>query len=132
MIMASSVRQHHARASDRDLAESLRVARSRSRPPIRRRHLNALRLLSAGAAAALIALVYVATRGDEPALSNVASLYASLFLALVAGTAAAAHRGWWGWGFFAAVVAFGPLASLPGLEIQRANADRREKFIAAR
>jgi hypothetical protein len=111
-----------------ELRDSLRVARSETRPPIRRKRLNALRLVSLVDGLLLVALLYVAIRADEEAISVLGPLHGGLFLVLLAGVAAAARRGWWSWRFFAAVVVLGPLASIPGLEVQRARAARRAKF----
>jgi hypothetical protein len=99
---------------------------------MRRRVLNALRLVSAASAVLLGSLIYVKMGGDEDAVGIFGPLYGSLFLILLGGVAAAARRGWWSWRFFAAVAVLGPLASIPGLEIQRASAARRERFSADR
>jgi hypothetical protein len=89
-----------------------------------------LRLISLLDGLLLAALIYVAVRGDEQAVFILGPLHGGLFLVLLAGVAAAARRGWWSWRFFGAVVVLGPLASIPGLEVQRARAVRREKFTA--
>ena len=122
----------HSRAADADLAESLRVSRSRSRPPIKRKRLNALRLISIADAVLLAVLVYAAMRGDEGAVGVIAPLYGLALLMLLGGIAAAARRGWWSWRFVAAVAVLGPLVSIPGLEIQRTRAAGRERFSAER
>jgi integral membrane protein len=114
-----------------DLRDSLRVARSETRPPIRRRRLNALRLVSLVDGLLLLALLYAAIRADEEAVRVLGPVHGGLFLVLLAGVAAAAWRGWWSWRFFAVVVVLGPLASIPGLEVQRARAARRAKFSAS-
>jgi hypothetical protein len=107
------------------------MARSETRPPIRRRQLNALRLISLVDGLLLAALIYVAVRGDEQSVGILGPVHGGLFLVLLAGVAVAARRGWWSWRFFGAVVLLGPLASIPGLEVERAKAARREKFTAS-
>jgi hypothetical protein len=117
---------------DVDVADSLRVSRSRSRPPIRRNRLNALRLISVSTGVLLALLAFAAIGGDQDVVRIVGPLYALLFVMLLAGVAVAARRGWWSWRFVAAVAVLGPIASIPGLEIQRAGAARRERFSAER
>jgi hypothetical protein len=87
-----------------------------------------LRLVSLVDGLLLAALVYVAVRANEHAVGILGPIHGGLFLVLLAGVGAAARRGWWSWRFFAAVIVLGPLVSIPGLELHRASAARREKF----
>lgn len=85
-------------------------------PSIPRRELNALRLLSLLDLALLAALVYVVLTDRHGATDYLGPAYGFLLLVVLAGMALGARRAWWRWRLVAAVLALGPIASVPALE----------------